>query len=158
MKTIDIVGENYSGKWDRSRTACRGIITEGQDILLSYETKNDLWMTPGGGMEPGENEKECCIREIAEETGLTVDVSDCLLEINEYYGNGKWVHRYFRCRVTGKTERRLTKGEQEAGMEPRWISVEDCIRIFSAHGSYAGTDEGKRGMYLREYRAVSELL
>ena len=26
MKVIDIVGENYFGKWDKTRTACRGII------------------------------------------------------------------------------------------------------------------------------------
>ena len=26
MKTIDIVGENYCGNWDKTRTACRGIV------------------------------------------------------------------------------------------------------------------------------------
>ena len=29
MKVIDIVGDNYFGKWDKSRTACRGIIIDG---------------------------------------------------------------------------------------------------------------------------------
>ena len=43
MKTIDIVGDNYFGKWD----------------------------------------KECCIREVAEETGMLVDVSESMLEISE---------------------------------------------------------------------------
>ena len=36
MKTIDIVGENYCGNWDKTRTACRGIVIDGDRILLSY--------------------------------------------------------------------------------------------------------------------------
>ena len=38
MKIIDIVGDNYLGKWDKTRTACRGIVIENSEILLSYET------------------------------------------------------------------------------------------------------------------------
>lgn len=37
MKTIDIVGESYFGKWDKTRTACRGIINSLQSIYLDYE-------------------------------------------------------------------------------------------------------------------------
>lgn len=65
MKTIDIIGENHVGHCCHTRTACRGILIEGERILLSYETKNDQWMIPGGGLEEGENEKECCARELA---------------------------------------------------------------------------------------------
>ena len=83
MKVIDIVGEKYLGKWDKTRTACRGIIIDDEKILLSYETKNGQWMIPGGGLEDNETDKECCIREIAEETGMIVDVSECILEIDE---------------------------------------------------------------------------
>lgn len=51
MKIIDIVGDNYLGKWNKTRTACRGIVIKGENILMSYETKNDQWMIPGGGLE-----------------------------------------------------------------------------------------------------------
>ena len=44
MKTIEIVGENYFGYWDKTRTACRGIVIDGERILLSYETKTNQWM------------------------------------------------------------------------------------------------------------------
>ena len=57
MKVIDIVGENYFGKWDKTRTACRGIIIHDTKVLLSYETRNDQWMLPGGGLEDNESEK-----------------------------------------------------------------------------------------------------
>lgn len=29
MKVIEIVGDKYFGKWDKTRTACRGIIIDG---------------------------------------------------------------------------------------------------------------------------------
>lgn len=38
MKIIDIVGDNYLGKWNKTRTACRGIVIENPEILLSYES------------------------------------------------------------------------------------------------------------------------
>ena len=158
LKVIDIVGENYIGKWDKTRTACRGIIIEGDKILLSYEIVNDQWMIPGGGLEDNETDKECCMREIAEETGMVVDVSECMLEIDEYYENWKWVNKYFICKVTGTTEKKLTQSEQEAGMISKWLPVDEIKGIFSKYNTYAGIDEMRRGMYLREYTALTELI
>ena len=57
MKTIEIVGENYFGYWDKTRTACRGIVIDGERILLSYETKTNQWMIPGGGLERNESDE-----------------------------------------------------------------------------------------------------
>ena len=158
MKIIDIVGDNYFGKWDKTRTACRGIVIKDGKILLSYETVDDQWMIPGGGLEDDEDEKVCCIREIAEETGIVVNTSDCLFEIDEYYEEWKWVNRYFVCEEVATTEMHLTEREQEVGMEPRWLPLDDIIKIFSEHNSYADTDEMRRGMYLREYTALKEYL
>lgn len=157
MKTINIIGENYPGQWKRTRTACRAIVLDGSRILMSYETKTDLWMTPGGGLEPDETEQVCCIREVAEETGVIVDPVVCYLEINEFYGDWKWVNRYFICSATGTTEPHLTDREKTVGMEPRWIDVDEVKSIFAQHQSYAATDEDRRGMYLREYTALCEL-
>ena len=158
MKIIDIVGANYFGKWNKTRTACRGIIIENSKILLSYEAVTDQWMIPGGGLEEGETEAECCIREIAEETGTLVDDSECLLEIDEYYEDWKWINKYFFCKVKGMTEPKLTERERNVGIEARWISVDEAKNIFSKHDSYTGTDEMRRGMYLREHTALTELV
>lgn len=158
MKVIDIVGENYFGKWDKTRTACRGIIIHDTKVLLSYETRNDQWMLPGGGLEDNESEKACCIQEIAEETGMVADISECILEIDEYYEDWKWINRYFTGKVIGTTEIKLTQREQEAGMIPKWLSIHEIIGIFSKHHTYAKTDEMRRGMYLREYTALTEIV
>ena len=156
MKTIDIVGENYFGHWEHTRTAC--VVVKDGLLLLSYETATDQWMLPGGGMEDGEDEKACCAREVAEETGILIRPSDCLLELDEYYEDWKYVSRFFSGRIIGTAETRLTARERAAGMEPRWLPFREIMDIFSRHASYAATDEMRRGLYLREYTALRELL
>lgn len=158
VKIIAITGDNYAGKWNHTPTACRGIILRDNFIMMSYETRTDQWMIPGGGLEEGEDERACCIRKVAEETGLLVQPSACALQIDEYYENWKWVNRYFFCEVTGETESRLTDREKEVGMDPRWIALDEMIAIFSNHAAYAETDEMRRGMYLREFMALKKLI
>lgn len=154
VKIIDIVGENYLGSWDKTRTACRGIVIDGEHMLLSYETKTNQWMIPGGGVEDNESDEECCIREIAEETGIEVEPLRFLLEIDEYYENWKWVNKYFICKAVGTTQIKQTEEERQAGMEPRWLQIAEIKDIFSKHNLYNGIDEMRRGMYLREYTAL----
>lgn len=158
MKILDIIGDNYFGNWTKSRTGCRAVIIKDGQILMSYETKNDQWMIPGGGLEENETDEECVIREVAEECGIVIRSSPCVLEIDEYYEDCKWLNKYFLAEVTGKTERHLTEAEIEAGMEPRWIPLGEILQIFSTHAEYDGTDEMRRGMYYREYMALQEIL
>lgn len=158
MKTIDITGKNYCGRWSSVRTACRAVIIRDGSILLSHETVTDLWSLPGGGLEEGEDERACCRREVSEETGLLVEPSGCFLEINEYYGHSKFVSRYFLCGITGVSAMKLTVREAAAGMKPEWLPVNEALSLFSSHEKYDGTDEERRGIYLREYTALSGLV
>ena len=158
MKTIEIVGKNYFGHWTHERTACRCIVIEDGRVLLSYAARDDLWMIPGGGLEAGEDEGTCCVRELAEETGRIVLPSACALEIDEYYEDCKYVSRYFFGAVVGRCQSKLTEAEQRMGLEPRWLPVGEALQIFSRHDDYAATDEERRGIYQREYTARSALL
>ena len=124
MKTIEIVGENYCGNWDKTRTACRGIVIDGDRILLSYAAKTNQWMIPGGGLESNESDEECCIREIAEETGIVVETSQCLLEIDEYYGD--WKYCFY-----GQFGRRFDHGEIPGSGDAFWLHEGlPCKRIY----------------------------
>ena len=158
MRTIEIVGKNYFGHWTHERTACRGVVVEDGRVLLSYAVRDDLWMIPGGGLEAGEDEGSCCVRELAEETGRVVLPSACALELQEYYEDCKYVSRYFFGAVVGRCQSKLTEAEQRMGLEPRWLPVEEALQIFSRHDDYAATDEERRGIYQREYTALSALL
>ncbi len=158
MPRLEIIGENYFGAWEHTRTACRGVVLRGGGVLLSCETRTGQYMIPGGGLEPGESDAECCVREVAEETGVAVRPGECVLELDEFYEDWKYVSRYFLCEPAGVAGRRLTEREQEVGMEPRWVPVERAIDIFSRHADYAAEDEMRRGLYLREYTALTTLL
>ena len=158
MKTIEIVGKNYFGHWTHERTACRCIVIEDGCVLLSYAARDDLWMIPGGGLEAGEDEGTCCVRELAEETGRIVLPSACALEIDEYYEDCKYVSRYFFGAVVGRCQIKLTEAERRMGLEPRWLPGEEALHIFSRHADYTDVDEERRGIYQREYTALSALL
>jgi ADP-ribose pyrophosphatase YjhB (NUDIX family) len=49
------------------------------EVLLMHrhkEPNRGLWVAPGGKLEPGESPHDAARRELAEETGLALDVSD----------------------------------------------------------------------------------
>lgn len=154
MKVLEILGENRFSVYSRIREACRGIVLREGKLLLSYEVNSDQWFVPGGGMEGGESPEECCIRELAEETGFAVKPLRRYLTIHEYYEEWLFISHYFICEVTGETGRALTEREAQMGLEPRWLPWEEALEIFSKHESYAVSDEMKRGAYLREYTAL----
>jgi len=62
----------------------QGAILRNHHILLirhqEHISGRDYWLIPGGGMEPGETEVACVIREMKEETNLNVRVERLLLQ------------------------------------------------------------------------------
>lgn len=45
-------------------------------VLQGKPHEDKKWSVPAGGLEAGETIEECCIREIAEETGYTAEVGE----------------------------------------------------------------------------------
>ena len=156
VKTIEMIGADYEGVSERTRTSCRGIVLRDGKLLLSYETSSGLWMIPGGGLEPGEDESDCCIREVIEETGYVIEPSPCALRIEEKYKRWGFTTLYFFGRVTGTHDRNLTEREAKAGMEPRWIPVAEAKKNF-AEFEGDGISELRRILYRREYTALCAL-
>lgn len=54
------------------RPSVRGIIVRDKKIALVHSLKYDYYKFPGGGAENGESQLETLIREVSEESGLTV--------------------------------------------------------------------------------------
>ena len=157
MKTIEIVGQNYFGSYQKTRAACRAIIVKDDTILLSCEKNNDLYMLPGGGIEENETDQECVKREVEEETGYIIDADECILEIDEYYEDVKYITKYFFGTIKGKGMMKLTPVEAKDGMEPFWMRLGDAINMFSKHETYRDSDEMKRGLYFREFIALTHI-
>ena len=64
------------GKEGRIRLGCSATLFDEtrEKVLLTKRADNGLWCLPGGGVDPGESVEETVIREVQEETGLTVRV------------------------------------------------------------------------------------
>lgn len=67
----------------KTRRGVRVVVTDGASALMFADTDPGVpgsrwWVTPGGGMDPGETELDTALRELQEETGLRADASDLI--------------------------------------------------------------------------------
>lgn len=91
------------------RLAARAIILQDAKLLLvnAYPdtTGSDLWCAPGGGVEAGRSIPDNLIREVYEETGLTIRVGPLTLA-NEFHDPDRGFHQvdlFFRCEIIAGT-------------------------------------------------------
>jgi NAD+ diphosphatase len=91
-------------------------------LRRAHEPCLGAWDLPGGFVEAGEPPSEAVVREIAEETGLAVELLGVLGAYASVYGEtGRHtVDVGFRARVTGG-ELRLSDEKSEAG----WFAADD---------------------------------
>ena len=76
MKTLDILGANRFDNYTKTRDGSRAIIIHDGKILLTHESNSGWWLLPGGEIEQGESPADCVIREVEEETGLIVRLTE----------------------------------------------------------------------------------
>lgn len=144
----------YSDSPERERVGCRGIIIEDGKVLLSWEERKNVYMSPGGGVENGESLEECVVRELSEEAGFKVKVIKPLFKVNEYCFETLWVNNYFLCEIEGECERHLTESEIYNRVKPVWLDLEKAIEIF---GEYESKTIDHASLYLREYTVLNRL-
>ncbi|MEV0801771.1 NUDIX domain-containing protein [Kribbella sp. NPDC050281] len=99
---------------DAERVDCVGaLVYDEQRRLLVVRRANEpgrgLWSIPGGRVEPGENDPAAVAREVAEETGLTVQVGAMVGEVERDGPRGQlYVIRDYAATAVGGT---LTPGD-----------------------------------------------
>lgn len=158
IEIIHQYGRIYSEEPSRTRIASRGFLIENGKILLSHELNTGVYLIPGGGAEGDETAEECCIRELAEETGYVVKPLEHVLEIHEHFREILYISRYFVCEIIGECEQKLTESEVEHGARPEWVEIEKALEIFGKHAEYAEIDEEIQGQYYREYTAIQRYI
>ncbi|MBQ8228129.1 MAG: NUDIX domain-containing protein [Clostridia bacterium] len=155
VETIDeivhIYHDVYTGNISKRRVACRGILVDGNKILLSHEVMQGKYVLPGGGLEDGETLSECCEREVEEETGYIVKATEHIIEVREYDEDTLHESHIFACEVQSHGERHLTQHEVNINMTPEWKTIDEALAIFKGRAD-------ELGMYLREYTAINKYL
>lgn len=159
MRTIKLYYDDFQKQIDVLRHASRGIVIKDNKILLTYVKTKDIYMLPGGGKEGVETITETCIRELQEETGTLVSVKDLYLDIEEYFERMCHINHYLICEVKEENlPLKLTKAEIKAKCEPRWVDLNEALRIFESYPEYQYTNVEVYGLYQREYRAIKEYI
>ena len=154
FETITQYAKIYSDPPERIREGCRAIIVKDNKVLLSWEERKDVYMSPGGGVEDNESREECVIRELQEETGFKVKPIKPFVKVNEYCYETLWINNYFICQIEGECERHLTESELYNKVKPVWVEIDEAIEIF---GEYESKTVDHASLYLREYTVLNKL-
>ena len=154
FETITQYAKIYSDPPERIREGCRAIIVKDNKVLLSWEERKDVYMSPGGGVEDNESREECVIRELQEETGFKVKPIKPFVKVNEYCYETLWINNYFICQIEGECERHLTESELYNKVKPVWVEIDEAIEIF---GEYDSKTVDHASLYLREYTVLNKL-
>ncbi|WP_409253214.1 NUDIX hydrolase [Bacillus sp. SCS-153A] len=100
-------------------------------VIMDAQKKNVLmvknvgggWTLPGGAVEKGETLEEALIREVKEETNLTIEV-ESLLAVNEAFFIGKDVHPLFFTFNTKMVEGKITIPDPEEIEDIQWMELD----------------------------------
>jgi len=112
------------------------MILEANTLLLIHRHKDsqDYYVLPGGGIKEGESPEEACLREVREETSLTMAIIQKLTEID----NAGCREHVFCCRrLSGSVQLggpELNKQSATNHYALEWIDREDLktIRLLPA--------------------------
>lgn len=112
------------------REAARGIIIENNQILLVFSEKFKDYKLPGGGLEKNENFEQALLREVKEETGLSVKIESFFEEIMEFdeaqeieMDYFKMYSKYFICKKLEKNSQIIS----EIGSKTMWVNIDVAI-------------------------------
>ena len=102
-------------------------------VLLGRAASADVWVLPGGAIDPDEPPQDAVVREVWEEVGLSVEPTRCLgtfggPEFQVTYANGdrvSYVSTIYACRVVGGTLR----PDGEEILEARWVPESELPTI-----------------------------
>lgn len=119
------------------RTAIRGVVLRGRELLMVYSSAVGDFKFPGGGLRDGETHEHALSREIREECGMLLSrFGQEIGAVIEYnfpqeldYDVFKMTSHYYECEADeGPGVQDLEEYEERLGFLPVWIDIEQAIR------------------------------
>ncbi|MBM3649216.1 MAG: NUDIX hydrolase [Alphaproteobacteria bacterium] len=97
----------------------KGVLIHDGCVLLLLNERSE-WDLPGGRPDPGEDHRAALVREVREETGLSVEIETPLDEHLFEVLPGRWVHIVpFACRLVGHAHAVLSPEH----LEMHWLPL-----------------------------------
>ncbi|EFC86217.1 NUDIX hydrolase [Parafrankia sp. EUN1f] len=102
----------------------------GVEIVVVHRPRHEDWSLPKGKLDDGETWLAAAVREVAEETGLAVEVGESLgdvtYEVERHGTRSPKIVRYWALRATGGT---FVPNEEVD--ELRWLPLEAAVGLLS---------------------------
>lgn len=132
--TIDKKNYNANGT-SFVRPSVRGIIARDGKIAMIHSLKYDYYKFPGGGADEGEDHIETLVREVREESGLTVIPSSVreygqVHRVQKGFDSDMFVqdNYYYLCEVESEVQpQQLEENEAAEEFVLEWVSPEAAI-------------------------------
>lgn len=118
MTRIDHYHNPDAPRANRLIPAASAVVDDGHGrILLAHRRDNNLWTIPGGAMDPGEFIADTAVREVKEETGLSVQVVSLIGVYSDpghviEYADGEARQEFSICFACRLVDGELTAGEE----------------------------------------------
>lgn len=146
------------------RTTARGIVLDGEDILLIYTKRYNDYGFPGGGVDPGEDIRQGLLRELSEETGAQnvriLGDFGMYEEVKETYYRGYDFAHTTSHFIICSADRELGQAHPESyevqnGSVPVWVNIHTAIEH---NKSVIEAKEDSMGLSIERETAVLELV
>lgn len=136
----------------RPRLAVRAALLHLDRLLLVNAWpggESDLWCAPGGGVEVGRSLPDNLVREVHEETGLSIEVgAPCL--VNEFHDPERGFHQveiFFRCRLSQGAVNDGWQDPEGIVTRRRWVARDEIAGLRVKPGRLAEIAWGRGFSY-----------
>lgn len=144
----------------RPKVRASGFLVEDGCLLCVKQKLRERsnWNIPGGALDPGETLRECVVREMREETGLSVEVVELLYVCDRKRDSGRFeLDISFLVRRTGGTLRHEYRGpDGEVLSEVKFVPVKQLASYGFAPEFQELAECGfpNRGKYMGDFHAL----
>lgn len=115
----------------RRRAACICVRSEAEAevLLVTSSRRPELWIVPGGGVEPDEESCVTATREVLEEAGVKGQLGRCL----GIFENSEHMHRTEVFVMVVTEEQDEWEDSKTIGRKRQWFSIEEALTQLALH-------------------------